>query len=547
MPEAGRRRAARGRRRRRAVPRRRHLARRRQLRHRLAACYAGEAAAEALAARRRQRRRPGRLPPPARGRRSCCSDHRKLRRVPELVLVDRVQHQYPALIVQRRRADVPRRQPDAEAGAAPHRRATSCSAAGVRLRDLARDALDGGQELRMSDELRMSGARPLAGRASWPRSASRTAWPRSSSACHPSAHIIVDGDACRGCTDPRRASSPARPTCSCPTSDGGILFNYEQCFECGTCYLVCNTEGAITWTYPEGGHGVVFQRTLSAARCCSIGVVPEVGRPPARGRPAHRRGRTTTPAPPARPTPTSAALEWALRAAEAWDGEVVAVTRRPARGRRACCARRWPPARRRAVRVDLAGRRAPATTSPRPWRQRSPAAALVWCGDALASTGAAARCPPSSPPTSAPRRRSAWWRSSPARRRRARWWPRAGSTAAGASGCASRPPAVLSVEGACRPAAAGHDRRRAAGPHRHDRRAGPAPPPTSTSPTRPARSAPEPAPAPRPSGASARERILALTDALTTPSATAAVELTPAEAADRILEALEAWGYLERP
>ena len=43
--------------------------------------------------------------------------------------------------------------------------------------------------------------------------------------------------------------------------DGGILFNYEQCFECGTCYLVCNTEGAITWTYPDGGHGVVFRRT----------------------------------------------------------------------------------------------------------------------------------------------------------------------------------------------------------------------------------------------------------------------------------------------
>ena len=45
------------------------------------------------------------------------------------------------------------------------------------------------------------------------------------------------------------------------TSDGGILFNYEQCFECGTCYLVCNKEGAITWTYPEGGHGVVFRRS----------------------------------------------------------------------------------------------------------------------------------------------------------------------------------------------------------------------------------------------------------------------------------------------
>ena len=45
-----------------------------------------------------------------------------------------------------------------------------------------------------------------------------------------------------------------------PTSDGGVVFNYEQCFECGTCYLVCDTEGALTWTYPDGGHGVVFAR-----------------------------------------------------------------------------------------------------------------------------------------------------------------------------------------------------------------------------------------------------------------------------------------------
>jgi ferredoxin-like protein FixX len=46
-----------------------------------------------------------------------------------------------------------------------------------------------------------------------------------------------------------------------PTADGGILFNYEQCFECGTCYLVCNREGAISWSYPEGGFGVVFRRS----------------------------------------------------------------------------------------------------------------------------------------------------------------------------------------------------------------------------------------------------------------------------------------------
>lgn len=77
---------------------------------------------------------------------------------------------------------------------------------------------------------------------------------------HERAHIVVDGDVCRGCTT--RACVVACPArLFVPTSDGGILFNYEQCFECGTCYMVCNEEGAISWTYPEGGHGVVFRRT----------------------------------------------------------------------------------------------------------------------------------------------------------------------------------------------------------------------------------------------------------------------------------------------
>ena len=73
------------------------------------------------------------------------------------------------------------------------------------------------------------------------------------------AHITVDSEICRDCSV--RGCIVACPAnLFVPTSDGGILFNYEQCFECGTCYLVCNEEGAITWTYPEGGHGVVFHR-----------------------------------------------------------------------------------------------------------------------------------------------------------------------------------------------------------------------------------------------------------------------------------------------
>jgi ferredoxin like protein len=72
------------------------------------------------------------------------------------------------------------------------------------------------------------------------------------------AHIVVDGDVCRSCTT--RACVTACPAgLFVATDDGGVLFNYEQCFECGTCYLVCNQDGAITWDYPTGGFGVVFR------------------------------------------------------------------------------------------------------------------------------------------------------------------------------------------------------------------------------------------------------------------------------------------------
>lgn len=77
---------------------------------------------------------------------------------------------------------------------------------------------------------------------------------------HDRAHITVNGDSCRGCST-RECVVACPANLFVPTSDGGILFNYENCFECGTCYMVCNRDGAITWTYPDGGYGIVFHRT----------------------------------------------------------------------------------------------------------------------------------------------------------------------------------------------------------------------------------------------------------------------------------------------
>jgi ferredoxin like protein len=76
---------------------------------------------------------------------------------------------------------------------------------------------------------------------------------------HPDAHITIDDDTCRGCST-RNCVVACPANLFVPTSDGGILFNYENCFECGTCYMVCNN-GSVHWSYPEGGHGVVFRRS----------------------------------------------------------------------------------------------------------------------------------------------------------------------------------------------------------------------------------------------------------------------------------------------
>ena len=56
------------------------------------------------------------------------------------------------------------------------------------------------------------------------------------------AHITVDAEVCRSCTT-KDCVHACPAGLFVPTTDGGILFNYEQCFECGTCYQVCNQAG----------------------------------------------------------------------------------------------------------------------------------------------------------------------------------------------------------------------------------------------------------------------------------------------------------------
>ncbi|MEV5975222.1 4Fe-4S dicluster domain-containing protein [Streptomyces sp. NPDC051921] len=76
---------------------------------------------------------------------------------------------------------------------------------------------------------------------------------------HERPHITVDTAVCVSC--PTRPCVPACPAALfVPTADGGLLFNYEHCFECGVCYQVCPADDAIGWSYPDGGFGVVFRK-----------------------------------------------------------------------------------------------------------------------------------------------------------------------------------------------------------------------------------------------------------------------------------------------
>lgn len=98
-------------------------------------------------------------------------------------------------------------------------------------------------------------------------------------------HIVVDSAVCRHCSI-RECVHACPANLFVPREDGG-RFNYGQCFECSTCYMVCNREGAITWRYPEGGFGCV--PPVVSARRSRIGRA-EVAAASARGRSPHGRG-----------------------------------------------------------------------------------------------------------------------------------------------------------------------------------------------------------------------------------------------------------------
>jgi ferredoxin like protein len=74
---------------------------------------------------------------------------------------------------------------------------------------------------------------------------------------HKEPHITLDTEVCKTC-------DTTACVYVCPANlfnivNGEMLFVYDNCFECGTCYVACGNQ-AIHWSYPQGGYGVSFRQ-----------------------------------------------------------------------------------------------------------------------------------------------------------------------------------------------------------------------------------------------------------------------------------------------
>ncbi|KJS31221.1 MAG: hypothetical protein VR64_12280 [Desulfatitalea sp. BRH_c12] len=69
-------------------------------------------------------------------------------------------------------------------------------------------------------------------------------------------HIIVDTTRCAGCSE--KPCLFACPVQCYKMESHALVFNWENCVECGTCRIVC-PGGAVNWNYPRGGFGVCFR------------------------------------------------------------------------------------------------------------------------------------------------------------------------------------------------------------------------------------------------------------------------------------------------
>ena len=74
----------------------------------------------------------------------------------------------------------------------------------------------------------------------------------------PHIHIInpeVCADDCK--TQSCTFACPA--ACYAKDEAGGVVLTTDGCLECGTCRVICSEHRNVDWSYPRGGHGILFK------------------------------------------------------------------------------------------------------------------------------------------------------------------------------------------------------------------------------------------------------------------------------------------------
>lgn len=74
---------------------------------------------------------------------------------------------------------------------------------------------------------------------------------------HEYAHISVDTDICNVC--PHHLCIAGCPTQCFKFYEGKMVFQYEDCVECGVCDIMCD-QGSVTWDNPRGTYGVKYSQ-----------------------------------------------------------------------------------------------------------------------------------------------------------------------------------------------------------------------------------------------------------------------------------------------
>lgn len=70
------------------------------------------------------------------------------------------------------------------------------------------------------------------------------------------AHITVIQEICAQC--PHHLCIAGCPASCFKFIENKMVFRYEDCIECGTCYLMCD-QGSVKWNFPQGSFGVKFE------------------------------------------------------------------------------------------------------------------------------------------------------------------------------------------------------------------------------------------------------------------------------------------------